>query len=115
MQPNLLDQRDDLGLSPAEQDLCTFDPQAASQSGQIEHQRGVGKDQSAEVDYNVGLRSKRANERSSTTSLGRLVLVSTAAQRRWLFVEVDDSPKPTESGGPVTSREGKLVQMAYLS
>jgi hypothetical protein len=32
-----------------------------------------------------------------------------------LFVEVDDGRKPTESAGPVTSREGRLVQMAYSS
>jgi hypothetical protein len=93
VQPDLLDQGDDLGLSPAEQDLSTPEPQAASQSGEIEHQRGVGKHQSAEVDYNVALRSERAYERPSATSLGRLVLVSTAAQRRWLFVEVDDARK----------------------
>jgi hypothetical protein len=90
VQTDLLDQGDDLGLRVAEQDLSTFEPQAASQSREIEHQRGVGKHQSTEVDDNVGLRSERAYERPSATSLGRLVLVSTAAQRCWLFVEVDD-------------------------
>jgi hypothetical protein len=110
VESHLLDQGRYLRLRSAKQDLPTSMSQTARQSREIEHQRGVGKHQPAQIHDHVGLRSKRAHERPSATSLGRLVLVSTTAQRRWLFVEVDDAPKPTESAGLVPTRLGRLVQ-----
>lgn len=115
MQSDLLDQGRDLRLSSAQQDRAAPVPETARERREVEHQRGVCKYQAAQIHGHVGLRTESVYERPPAAPLGRLVLVPTAAQRGWLFVEVDDGRKPTESAGPVTSREGRLVQMAYSS
>ena len=115
MQSDLLDQSRDLRLRSAQKDRATPVPQTARQRRKVEHQRGVCEHETGQIHGHVGLRAKGTHERPPSAPLGRLVLIPTAAQRRWLFVEVDDGRKPTESAGPVTSRESRLVQMAYLS
>jgi len=90
MQPDLLDQSGDLRLGSAQENHATPVPKTARESGEIEHQRGVRKHQSAQIHRHVGLRAERSHERPPPTPLGRLILVPTTAQRRWLFVEVDD-------------------------
>jgi metal-sulfur cluster biosynthetic enzyme len=115
VQSDLLDQSRDLRLSSAEKDGATPMPKAARQRREVEHQRCVSEHEAAEIHRHVGLRAKSPHERPPAAPLGRLVLVPSAAQRRWLFVEVDDGRKPTERAGLVTSRESRLVQMAYSS
>jgi hypothetical protein len=115
VQSDLLDQSRDLGLGSAQQDRAAPVPETARERREVKHERGVGKYQATQIHGHVGLRAKSVYERPPAAPLGRLVLVPTAAQRRWLFVEVDDGRKPTESLGLVTSRESRLVQMAYSS
>jgi hypothetical protein len=115
VQSDLLDQGRDLRLCSAQEDRAAPVPEAACQRREVKHQRGVCKYQATQIHGHVGLRAESVYERPPAAPLGRLVLVPTAAQRRWLFFEVDDGRKPTESPGPVTSRESRLVQMAYSS
>jgi metal-sulfur cluster biosynthetic enzyme len=108
VKPHLLDQRDDLGLGTAQQDLAVAKAQAAGQRGQVQHQRRIGEHEPAEVDDHVGLCAQRPHERAPAAPLGRAVLVATAAQGRRLFVEVDDRanlPKPN----PRTQAELRLA------
>ena len=93
MQSDLLDQSRDLGLSSTQEDGATPVSKTARQRRKVEHQRSVCEHQTAQIHGHVGLRAKRPDERSATAPLGRLVLVPTAAKRRWLFVEVDDGGK----------------------
>jgi len=90
MQSDLLDQSRDLRLSSAQENRATAVPKTPRESCEIEHQRSIREDQAAQVYGDVGLRAESSDERSAAASLGRLILVPTAAKRRWLFVEVDD-------------------------
>jgi hypothetical protein len=90
VQPNLLDQSRDLRLSTAQEDCATPVPKPARQSGEVEHQRSVCEYQAAQIHGHIRLRAESSHERSAAAPLGRLIFVPTAAQRRWLFVEVDD-------------------------
>jgi hypothetical protein len=90
VQSDLLDQSRDLGLSSAQEDGAPPVSKAARQRRQVEHQRCVREHQTAQIHGHVGLRAKSPDERSAAAPLGGLVLVPTAAKRRWLFVEVDD-------------------------
>jgi hypothetical protein len=93
VQSNLLDQSRDLRLSSAQEDRATPVAKAARQSREVKHQRSVCEHQAAQIDGHVGLRAEGSHERSPAAPLGRLILIPTAAQRRWLFVEVDDRRK----------------------
>lgn len=90
MQADLLDQSGDLRLSSAQKDGATPVPEAARQGREVQHQRGVCEHQAAQIHSHIGLRAKSPHKRSAAAPLGGLVLVPTAAQRRWLFVEIDD-------------------------
>jgi hypothetical protein len=90
VQSNLLDQSGDLRLSAAQEDRATPVTKAARQSREVQHQRSVREHQAAQIHGHIGLRAKGPHERPPAAPLGRLILVPTAAQRRWLFVEVDD-------------------------
>jgi hypothetical protein len=90
VQADLLDQSRDLRLSSAQKDGATPVPEAARQGREVQHQRGVCEHEAAQIHSHVGLRAKSSHKRPPAAPLGRLILVPTAAQRRWLFVEVDD-------------------------
>jgi hypothetical protein len=90
MQSDLLDQSRDLRLRSAQENRATAVPKTARKSREIEHQGRICEYQAAQVYGDVGLRAESSDERSAAASLGRLILVPTAAKRRWLFVEVDD-------------------------
>jgi hypothetical protein len=80
-------------------------PQPPGQDREIEHQRGVGEDQLAEVDGHIGLRADRAGQRPPAGSLRTTVLVAAAAQDGGLVVKVDDcrnlpkAPGVNQGGG----------------
>lgn len=90
VETHLLDQSRDLRLRPHEQDVAAVGAQTAGQRREIQHQRGVGEDQFAEVDRHVGLAQQRAHHRAPPVPLGRAVLPSATAQRRRLFIEIND-------------------------
>ncbi len=90
MQPEHLDQSADLGLGAADTDRPAVRPQPPSQDGEVEHQRGVGEHQLAEIDDHVGLGADRSGQRGASKSLRIAVLIATAAEGRRLVVEVND-------------------------
>ena len=98
MKAHDLDQLADLRLRITQPQRPTLGAQAARQYGQVEHQRGVGKGQPAEVDDDIRLGTDRARQGLAATSLGAPVLVATAAQGRRLFIEVDDCGKLPKAG-----------------
>src|SRR2546423_5360455 len=75
-----LDQPADLGLRPTDQQRTAAHAQAASEHGQVQHQRSVGEHELAEVDYDIGLGTDRADESLATATLSCPVLISAAAQ-----------------------------------
>jgi hypothetical protein len=90
MQADLLDQSGDLRLSSTEENRAAAVAKTARQSREIQHQRSVCEHEAAQIHGHIGLRAERSHERPPAAPLGGLILVPTAAQRRWLFVEVDD-------------------------
>jgi hypothetical protein len=97
VQSDLLDQSRDLRLSSAQEHRATPVTKAARQSREVEHQRSICEHQAAQIHGHVGLRAKSSHERPPAAPLGRLILVPTAAQRRWLFVEIDDRRNLSEA------------------
>jgi hypothetical protein len=71
---------------------------------EVEHQRRVCKDELGQVHHHISLGLEGPGECLAPTALRRAVLVSTAAQRRGLFIEVDD--------GPATYRNCKRLRKA---
>ena len=64
--------------------------QAPGEHCQIQHHRRIRERQIGQVDDHVGLSAQRTDERLAATPLGASILVATAAQDRWLVMEVDD-------------------------
>jgi hypothetical protein len=95
-----LDQPTDLGLRPTDQQGTAAHAQAASEHGQVQHQRGVSEDELAEVDYDIGLRTDRADESLAPATLSGPVLISAAAQNRRFVIEVDDRANLAKPGPP---------------
>jgi hypothetical protein len=98
VKPHQLDQRPDLRLGPPQQDRAPARPQTAGQHGEVEHQRGVGEHQFAQVDDDVGLGPERPRDRGAAEALGRAVLIAADAEYRRVGIEVDDAgnlPNPT--------------------
>ncbi len=88
-------------------------PQAASQDGEIEHQRSVGEHELVEVDDHVGLRADRPRQRLAAATLRIAILVATAAQCWWLVIEVDDYPNLSEPVGGCKGQGPNLVNSAF--
>jgi hypothetical protein len=85
-----LDHRPDLGLGAPQQDRPPTHAQTSSEHREIQHQRGVGEDELAQIDDDVILGGERAGERRAPAALRRPVLVAATAQDRGLVLEVDD-------------------------
>jgi hypothetical protein len=90
MESHQLDQRPDLGLGAPQQDGPAVGPEATSQDGDVEHQRGVGEDELGQVDDDVGLGPDGADQSRPPGPLRVSVLVSAAAEGGRLVIEVDD-------------------------
>ncbi|MEA2212944.1 MAG: hypothetical protein QOF83_2892 [Solirubrobacteraceae bacterium] len=90
MESDQLDQRPDLGLGAAQQHGPAVGPETTSEDGDVEHQRGVGEDELGQVDDDVGLGPDGADQGRPPGSLRVAVLVSAAAERGRLVLEVDD-------------------------
>jgi metal-sulfur cluster biosynthetic enzyme len=84
------DQGTDLGLGGAQKHDPAPTAQPARQHGQIEHQRGVGEGQVAEIDHEVTLGPKSTGQRSASEALGCPVLVAGASQDGRIVRELDD-------------------------
>jgi len=65
----------------------------AGQHGQIEHQRGVGEYQPAQIDDDIALCPERTGQRPASQALGSPVLVAGASQERRIVRELDDPGK----------------------
>ncbi len=91
IQPDHLDQREDLRLGAAQQDRTALPAQPARKHGQIDDQRGVREYQPAQVDRHVCLRAERSHESAAPPALGGAVLITGAAQNRRFVLEVDDA------------------------
>ena len=90
VQPGALDLEADLRTGAAQPHRASPPAQAASQHGQIHHQRDVRKDELGEVHDEIALGSEGTSERLSPSALGGSILVSATPQHGRLFAEVDD-------------------------
>jgi hypothetical protein len=100
VQPHHLDQGPDLRLGPSQEHRPPLGPQPSGEYGDIHHQRRVREHQLAEIDGQIGLGADRPRQGLPAEALRVAILVATAAERRWLFIEVDDGAKlPKPSGG----------------
>jgi hypothetical protein len=93
VQADRFDQGHDLRLGSAQPQRATAHPQAPGQHGEIEHQRGIGEHELAQIDDDVGLRLDRTDQRATADALGGAILVAATAERRYLFIEIDDGGK----------------------
>ena len=91
MQSDLLDDDPHRRLRVAQAEHAAPSPEAAGQSGQIEHQRGVTERQLGEIDYHVPLGADRPGERGASVSLGRTVLIASTTQYPAGVIELDDA------------------------
>jgi hypothetical protein len=64
--------------------------QAPGQHREVEHQRRVGEHELAEIDDHIRLGTDRSRQRLPADALRVAVLVTPAAERGWLVIEVDD-------------------------
>lgn len=76
MKPDELDQGDDLGLRTPQPKRSPPTPQTPREHRKVEHERGVGEVEAAEVDDDVGLGRQRANESAPSEPLGAPILVA---------------------------------------
>lgn len=91
VQTNQDDQSPDLRLSVTQHQDAASPPQTPREHGQIQHQRGVGKGQLAEINHQVALRTERACQRATAEALGGPVLVAGTSQDWGIVRELDDS------------------------
>jgi len=91
MQPDELDQRQDLRLGAAQQDRAPATPDPPGEHRQVEHQRRVGEHQLAEVDADIRLGAERPCQGSAPAALSGAVLVSGAPEDRGVVSKLDDS------------------------
>jgi len=100
VQADGLDQRLDLRLGATQQDRLAVRPQAPGQHREVEHQRRVREHELAEIDDHIRLGADRPRKRLPADALRVAVLVTPAAERGWLVIEVDDPENlPKAPGG----------------
>ena len=90
MEPDELDQPLDLRLRAAQEQHAPPSSKPAGEHRQVEHQRGVGEHEIAEVDDQVSVSPERTNHRPTAEALSCPVLVSRAPQNGRLVRELDD-------------------------
>jgi hypothetical protein len=90
VQTDHLDQRPDLRLSTTQQDLAAVRAQPARQHREVEHQRRIGEDETAEIYDDIPLSVQGANKSLAPTTLSGPVLVAAAAKNGGLVLKVDD-------------------------
>ena len=99
-----LDQPVDLRLGPLQIDGTAPPAQAAGEQRQVEHQRGIGEHQLAEVDQDIALGRDRTGDRLASNSLRSAVFVPGAAQDGGFFIEVDDARNATQMSRQLSAR-----------
>jgi hypothetical protein len=85
-----LDEQADLGLGSAQAHEPPPGPQAPGEHRQVEHQRGVGEAELAQIDDEVGLGTQSTRQRPPSQALGGAILVADAAQPGGSVIEDDD-------------------------
>jgi hypothetical protein len=90
MQPDELDQRPDLRLSPAEENGLPMGAEAPREHCEIHHQRCVREHEFGEVDDNVRLGAEGTSQCLTPAPLRRSIFVASNAQNWRLVNEVDD-------------------------
>ncbi len=90
MQPDQLDEPLDLRLCPTQAQVPAGLAQALGHHGEVDHQRGVSKNQLVKVDENRVIRVQGPGHRRTSQALSGPVFVSHAADHRWVFAVGDD-------------------------
>lgn len=95
MEPDALDHGLDLWLRGLQAEVSPLYPLTPRQHCQVDHQRGIGENQLAQIHDHVAVRFDRARESPAAVPLGRPILISPTAQDRRRVIEFDDAGEPT--------------------
>jgi metal-sulfur cluster biosynthetic enzyme len=90
MQADQLDQVHDLRLRTLQEQPPLAPPQAVREHREVDHQRGVGEDQIAQIHEDVTLGAKGEHERASAKTLRAPILIPGAEKHRRVVGKLDD-------------------------
>jgi len=97
MEPNQLDQVHDLGFGAPQQDAAPPAPQTVGEHRQVDHQRGVGKVQIAQIYDHIRLSAECEHQSPPAKALGTPILIPGTEQHRRVVGELKDLRKLHEN------------------